>query len=150
LDHQLFQPTEQEALLELLSRGASPAAACRQLGRSIADFFHATQNDPEFRRRVQRVHHALGQNVAAALYKAAMEGSVTAQTFWLRHSPPPGWTGDTSDMTADELEKLSDDELIDLARAHGVALPPEIEATLESHGGEEVSDRVPPKPAADE
>jgi hypothetical protein len=34
---------------------------------------------------------ALGYNVIAALYKAAIKGQVAAQVFWLKNNPPPGW-----------------------------------------------------------
>ena len=150
MDAQFLNQTDQDSLLELLSRGASPAGACKQLGLSIADFFHTTQRDREFRRRAETVHHLLGQNVSSALYKAAMEGNVTAQTFWLRHSPPPGWTGENAKMTTDDLDRLTDDELIELARAHGVDLPPEIATEAGTIGGEETPRRLSAEPDADE
>jgi hypothetical protein len=147
---QPLNQTAQDELLELLSQGASPPAACRKLGLSLADFFHTTQRDPQFRRRVEMTHHALGQNVASALYRAAMKGNVAAQTFWLRFSPPPGWTGKDANMTTDDLDRMTDDELLELARAHGVDLPPEIEAEARTTGGEEAPRRLPAEPAADE
>ena len=47
--------------------------------------------DPDFQSRLTRSQQTLSQNVAAALYRSAMEGSVAAQTFYLRHLPPPEW-----------------------------------------------------------
>jgi hypothetical protein len=150
MNAQPLNSTDQAAVLELLAKGASPAGVCRQLELSLADFFHTTQYDPEFRRRVETTQHSLGQNVASALYKAAMEGNVTAQTFWLRQSPPPGWTGKDAKMTTDDLDRMTDDELLDLARAHGVALPPEIETEARAAGRDAAPRRLPAEPAADE
>lgn len=54
-----------------------------------------------FRKRMDRVPDLLSQNVAASLYQAAMKGSVTAQTFYLKNLPPPEWdAGEESMQTA--------------------------------------------------
>ncbi len=141
---------EQDAILDLLSRGASPAVACRQIGRSLAEFFRTAEEHDGFRQRLDTVEISLAQNIAAALYKAAMEGSVTAQTFWLRNNPPPGWNPGDQKVTNDDLEKLSLAELIALAEAHGVAVPPEIEPRTEPPGGGPASGGVSTNPASDE
>ncbi len=145
-----FTADEQNAFLELLSRGASPALACKQIGRPLAAFFHTAEQDDAFRQRLETVETSLAQNIATALYKAAMEGNVTAQTFWLRNNPPPGWNQGDSKVTNDDLEKLSLAELIALAEAHGVAVPLEVEPRTESPGGEPSSGGVSPHPATDE
>lgn len=117
-------PTQRELLLGLLLRGASPAAACAQLGLS-ADDFHLWLADDFFREQLERSQHLLSRNVAAALYRSAMEGSVSAQTFYLKHLPPPEWpsTADTP-VPADNLDTLPDDELLDRCRSLGLDLPP--------------------------
>jgi len=146
----VFTKSEQQAAVELLSGGLSPAGVCRKLGRSLAEFFNTLNRDLSFRDEVQSVPTVLGQNVASALYKAALEGNVTAQTFWLRNNPPPGWKGDDADTMTDPFESMTDDELIELARTQGIALPPEVEAAIESANGEDVPRRLPQEPPADE
>ncbi|MEZ6056616.1 MAG: hypothetical protein R3C01_07915 [Planctomycetaceae bacterium] len=112
----LLTADEQGLYLNLLGRGASPAAACRQLLVEIDQLALTLEQDPLFAERVIRVNHLLSQNVAAALYRAAMEGSVSAQTFFLKNLPPPEWqpvsesTGCDSDDT-DDLNGLTDEEL---------------------------------------
>ncbi|MFO1005118.1 MAG: hypothetical protein U0929_04095 [Planctomycetaceae bacterium] len=74
-----------------------------------------------FRKRMDRVPDLLSQNVAASLYQAAMKGSVTAQTFYLKNLPPPEWDAGTAeddspeskefeDLTLDQLKQLDADE----------------------------------------
>ncbi|MFV0442375.1 MAG: hypothetical protein ACK5Q5_02255 [Planctomycetaceae bacterium] len=111
-----------EALITLLLRGASPAAACLQLGLSI-DQFQQWVCDAEFRERLLHSQGVLSQNVAAALYRSAMEGSVSAQTFYLRHLPPPEWPRLQEDevSVSPDLAKLSDEELLERFRARIVA-----------------------------
>jgi hypothetical protein len=137
-------------LLELLAKGLSPAAACAKLGLPLEDFFHTAQYEPEFRRRVESVPESLGHNVASALYAAAMTGNVSAQTFWLRQRPPTGWTGKDAAVTTDDLDRMTDDELLELARAHGVDLPPEIEAEARTADRDTAPRCLPAQPAADE
>ena len=107
-----------DALLSLLLRGASPASACAQLGLTLAQF-DAWLADPDFQARLSRSQYTLSQNVAAALYRSAMEGSVAAQTFYLRHLPPPEWPQPepADSATPSTLEQLTDDELLERFRA---------------------------------
>lgn len=67
-----------------------------------------------FRKRMDRVPDLLSQNVAASLYQAAMKGSVTAQTFYLKNLPPPEWEtgeGEPDDMSARDIKDLPLDQL---------------------------------------
>ncbi|MFQ5735020.1 MAG: hypothetical protein ACE5KM_24060 [Planctomycetaceae bacterium] len=150
VDTELLIPAEQDELLEMLARGGSALLACRQIGRPIAAFFLTVERDDGFRRRLESVHVCLSQNVASALYKAAMEGSVSAQTFYLRNNPPPEWTGKEDEVSRDEFDDLTTDELARLAEAFGVAPPPEIAPLLEPPRGGDAPDGVPPGPSADE
>ena len=114
--------TNQTAYLHLLTRGASPAAACQQLGCSIHAVLRAIQEDDEFAKRIDQANRLLSQNVAAALYRSAMQGSVSAQTFYLKHRPPPDWPqserkGEAVSAPADGLDDLSDEELAKLYRS---------------------------------
>jgi hypothetical protein len=140
---------EQQALVELLERGIGRSAACRKLGFAYRSYLRTFEERPEFELAVRLALAGIDQNVEMALYKSAMEGSVTAQTFWLKGRRPEGWEPDresqptkgTRPCTAndfslqpsldDELAKLSDRELIERARAEGVDLPPEIASRLE-------------------
>ncbi len=74
-----------------------------------------------FRKRMDRVPDLLSQNVAASLYQAAMKGSVTAQTFYLKNLPPPEWdveddeaaspeSGEFENLTVDQLRQLDANE----------------------------------------
>ncbi|MGE0378147.1 MAG: hypothetical protein AB7I48_22660 [Planctomycetaceae bacterium] len=115
--------------LHLLTRGASPAAACGQLGVSVLDVLATIEQDDAFHRRLEQVNVLLSQNVAAALYRSAMEGSVSAQTFFLKNQPPPNWQPDESDESADcPLDRMSDDELVAFCRASGIDWPSETAA----------------------
>jgi hypothetical protein len=152
---------EQAEFCELLSRGVSRSAACRQLGVSYDSFLRTQQEDPEFARLVQLARQVADENVEMALYKSAMEGKVTAQTFWLKSRRPEGWeppreprpdnrsrsapSPDTPQpLTDEDLAHLSDRELIERARAEGVELPPEIARRLEQAYREGRSPDVPP------
>lgn len=118
----------QYAYITSLSRGASPAAACSQLGILLADvIWTMEQNDP-FLALVDRVQELLSQNVAAALYRSAMEGSVTAQQNYLKAYPPPSQQP-TNDLTLTNPEfELSEEELIDYLKAEATAFLAELDA----------------------
>jgi hypothetical protein len=133
--------TEQQQLfLALLARGASSAAACQKLGITVADVSTTLEANPRFRTGLREVHETLNQNVVAALYRAAMEGKVTAQTFWLKNRPPPEWPAANANSNEDsEFKDLTDEELIELAAAAGIDLPPEIAPKAHSAGGEKES-----------
>ena len=103
---------QQQAYLQFLAKGASPAGACTQLGISLASVAVTIDADDGFRMLLSRVNELLSQNVAAALYRSAMEGSVSAQTFYLKNRPPPEWPEAVPHHDADPLDDLTDDELI--------------------------------------
>lgn len=109
---------QQAAYLTRLAKGASPAAACAALGLSVSAVLTTMDAEAAFRRQLQQIDQLLSQNVAAALYRAAMEGNVSAQTFLLKNRPPPDWqtSADSVDLPQD-LSALTDDELDALLRA---------------------------------
>ena len=147
---ELLTRDERESVLDLLSRGGSPLLACRQLDRPISAFLLTVQRDDAFRQRLESVNVCLSQNVASALYKAAMEGSVSAQTFYLRQNPPPEWRPPERDVNRDEFDDLETDELARLAETFGIAAPPEIAPGLEPPGRADSPDGVSAQPADDE
>jgi len=107
---------EQAEYLSLLGRGASPAVACRQLLVELDELAITLEEFPRFAARVRRVTELLSQNVAAALYRSALEGNVTAQSCYLRHVTPPEWlnAAHADDSLAKlqlELSSLADEEL---------------------------------------
>jgi hypothetical protein len=117
---------QQQRYLHLLTRGASPLAACVQLGISVLDVEQTVQHCAIFQQRVRQAHVLLSQNVAAALYRSAMEGSVPAQTLYLKNQPPPDWQTAASDESNDNpYNKMTHDELIALARTSGLLWPTE-------------------------
>lgn len=107
-----LSPQEKRQYLRYLSQGASPAAACLKLGITTADLAFSLDLDRRFLQQSNQVKELLSQNVAAALYRSAMEGSVSAQTFFLKNCPPPDWPEDQAHPSAKPLEELSDEELI--------------------------------------
>jgi hypothetical protein len=124
---------ERERFVGLLLKGASLAVACARIGVSVWAALRTIAQDADLARRLREVNALLSQNVKAALYRGAMEGNVTAQTFWLRSSPPPEWSSmeAAADMpqTYDEvLDGLTDEQLVELARAMGIGLAPEGQA----------------------
>jgi len=113
--------SQQTEYLRLLTLGASPAAACQKVGVSITAVLVTMDQSAGFRKRMDRVPDLLSQNVAASLYQAAMKGSVTAQTFYLKNLPPPEWdvegdepvtpeAKDFENLTLDQLRQLDADE----------------------------------------
>lgn len=124
----LLDPEQQHALWSYLLKGASPIAVCRELGVSPDHFWSTLQHDPQFAAALQRLFDSLSHNVLTALYQAAMKGNVTAQQFWLRQRPLAAWSAAPDAAANDDLEHMSDADLIELARAAGIDLPPEAAA----------------------
>ncbi|MBT5020251.1 MAG: hypothetical protein HON04_16080 [Planctomicrobium sp.] len=115
----------QYAYITLLSKGASPAAACSQLGILLAEVIWTLEQVPEFASMVERVQELLSQNVAAALYRSAMEGSVSAQNNYLKAYPPPGTSLEEGATTGDSMTDLeldlTEEELIEYLKAEATA-----------------------------
>jgi hypothetical protein len=84
----------------------------------MLDQFREWSADPEFQARLTQSQAVLSQNVAAALYRSAMEGSVSAQTFYLKHLPPPEWPAveATAPDLPEHLTHLTNAELLELFR----------------------------------
>ena len=139
-DTGVMTASEQRAYLELLQRGGSSAAVCRKLEIEPERVRRTQRECGEFAAACREVVVQLSQNVAAALYQAAMKGSVPAQALWLKHVPPPEWVrvagGTEDDVVAGDDDgsqrrgrdyaELSDDELVQLARKVGIDIPAEL------------------------
>jgi len=112
----LMDVLQQQLYLTLLTKGASPAAACAQMGIPLPLVASTLEADEGFRQLFDRVHELLSQNVAAALYRSAMEGRVSAQTFYLKNKPPPEWPHDDGLSDSNTPSEMTDDELLDQYR----------------------------------
>lgn len=123
---------QQAAYLYLLAKGASPAAACEKLGLSLVTVAEHIERHERFRSLLARVNALLSQNVAAALYRSAMEGKVSAQTFYVKYWPPPSWPEHEDDPHLPSLNEITDDELIAQFRKEAPALLAQCEAADES------------------
>lgn len=122
--------------LELLIQGASPQVACRKLSIPVALFWQTLDQDAGFASELQRVWDLLSYNVMAALYQAAIKGNGSAQQFWLKHRPPPCWlSAGAGQPPHDDLEDLSDAELLDQARTEAPDLAAEIAARVAAAPG---------------
>ena len=113
-------PAQQNELIELLQRGASPAGACQQIGINISTFTETLQRDVQFRERLTNVKTILTQNVETALYQAAMKGNVAAQKYWLELYPPANRQPSQKKLT--RLEKMTTEEILQLAQQLGIEI----------------------------
>lgn len=132
---------ERDEYLEMLSRGASPLGICREMELSPGSVARTLAEGKGFREQCDQMARFLDQNVETAVYLAAMKGNVSAQTLWLRHRPAPGWGGLAAEGgagvgdDADLWERLTDEELVERARAAGLAIPAEIDVGDGTAGG---------------
>ncbi|MCA9076061.1 MAG: hypothetical protein KDA93_13620 [Planctomycetaceae bacterium] len=134
----LLTAAQKELYLHALTLGASPTGACGKVGIAAVDVLRTIEHDEQFREQVDRANVMLSQNVAAALYRSAMEGSVSAQTFFLKNKPPPCWQAeDEAELTREYLEELSDEEFVDLCRASGLEPPVDAAPGADSQAVEE-------------
>lgn len=139
-----FGKVRQREFLELLMQGASPQAACRKLKLPIAAFWQTLEHHAGFAAELQKVWDALSFNVVAALYQAAMKGNSTAQQFWLKHRPPPRWSQlPGGSILTDDLETLTNAELLDRARQEAPDFAAEIAARAAETGSGLAPQAVP-------
>jgi len=141
---------EQQQLWTYLVKGASPQLACRELGLSVRRFWATLDHDPHFVQIIEDLFRTLSHNVLAALYQQAMKGDKTAQQTWLKLLPPFTGSLASTGETHDDLATLSDDELLERARATGVALPDAVAASLSATRGGPASGGIPRGTPSDE
>jgi hypothetical protein len=126
----------QQEFLWWISRGASPAMVCQQLGFSLTSFVKTMKENACFAERAEQAESGLSQNVAARLYRIAMEGNVAAQRYYLELNPPPEWR--QRPLAGAELKELEPDELADEYRSAGLDVPTELQTLVgREHGGVE-------------
>ena len=119
---------QQAEFLWWISHGASPAMLCNKLGISLTSFVKTAKEDACFAERLQQAQGGLSQNVAARLYRIAMEGSVPAQRFYLELHPPPEWRQAT--LLGADVKELEPDELADEYRSAGLDVPAELQTLV--------------------
>jgi hypothetical protein len=129
----LLDAWQQDEFLKRVTYGSSPLAACHLLGVSITSFLKTAEADASFAERVQHAHNALSQNVAARLYRTAMEGNVSAQRCYLQFRPPPEWQ--SAPIATSESEELNPHELAQAYRAAGMDVPAELQALAGRENG---------------
>jgi hypothetical protein len=112
---------EQGELIDLLLRGASPLIACRAMDVAVERYWLTLRKQPRFRTAVGTVYDTLGRNVVAALYKAAMEGNVAAQRFWLLQRRADEWSPPPDDLEDASFRIPTHAEVDDLNRSENAA-----------------------------
>jgi hypothetical protein len=109
---QLLTPDQQRDYIAALRNGAPASTACNLVGVSYEAVIATEDADADFAEQTAMAGAILSQNAAAALYKLGLKGSVSALTFLLRNQPPPEWTRkDPQQVTDDDLDNMSDEEL---------------------------------------
>ena len=82
---------KQRIIIESLKNGSTRAAACKAAGINRATFYNWFNASRKFRKRVEEALLTQIGVVEDALYKAAVEGSVAAQKFFLCNRAPDRW-----------------------------------------------------------
>lgn len=129
----LLTKQEQQAVVDLLSRGWGRAQVCRKLGFSYQSMLRSVEESASFAQCVEEAALGRDEAVEMALYKAALEGKVSAQKFWFQRKQSKGTQPQVEQVNAkeeEELRRLSDRELIERARAAGIDLPPAVARRL--------------------
>lgn len=141
MEPRFLSADEQHTVVEYLMLGASAMAAVKRVGRDYEDFEHTRQHDPVFRRRCRLAKRALAGNVASALYKNAMEGSVSAQTSWLRQVRDAA--ADDGSSNDDHDDDLNDEEIEKLMVEKRIPVPTEVDACVGETAGEDKPAHLP-------
>jgi hypothetical protein len=140
---------ERKEFLDRLSRGATPYSILREMEIAPGVYHRTLEAGVGFREQIDEVRLLLDQMIETAVFHAAMKGNVSAQTLWIRHRPPPGWSdedeaegalGKTGIDGTSHWGRMTDAELLERAVAAGVDLPVELEGgTGPARGGDRAS-----------
>ena len=142
-----FGERKQLEFLQWMVQGASPQVACKKLNLPLADFWRTLERDAAFAAELQKVWDTLSFNVVAALYQAAIKGNGPAQQFWLKLRPAPQWAVDLAERTSpDDLENLTNEELLARLRQEAPDLAAEIAAGNRAARGGNAPQPLPPEP----
>ncbi len=123
---------ERDRFVELVGDGAAPSGACSVLRVSWDSYQRTRREVEDFRVAVDGGRVRASENVQIALHRLALSGNVQAAKFWLERYGVAGQAAATGGALADDdLEGLTDKELIDAALKEGVTLPPDLAVRLE-------------------
>lgn len=82
---------KKKAIIESLKNGSTRAAACQKAGIQRMTFYRWINTSEEWRRSVEEALLSRVGVVEDALYKAAAEGNVAAQKFFLLNRASGKW-----------------------------------------------------------
>ena len=71
--------------------GLTDAQIAENMGIGISTFYEWKNKFAEFAEVLKRTKEVVDREVENALYKAACEGNITAQIFWLKNRRPYYW-----------------------------------------------------------
>jgi hypothetical protein len=102
-------------LIEYAKLGAHVANTCAAVGVSRQTYYNWREKFPSFGENCDQILSRCIDNVEQALYKSALEGSVTAQTFYLKCKG--GWNEKIApnvnfNLDAKELSKKTDVDIM--------------------------------------
>ena len=83
--------------------GLTEAQIAKNLGISVETFYKYKRQNVEFFEALKKGKEVVDYEVENALYKAAVNGNVTAMIFWLKNRKPHGWK-DRKEATEIELQ----------------------------------------------
>ena len=84
-------PSRLKAVIRSIRKGSSINAACLAAGIDVVSFWRWRKKDPKLDHLVKTTYDSRIQIVEDALYKAALEGNITAQIFFLKNRQPNRW-----------------------------------------------------------
>lgn len=86
--------------------GLTDAEIAKKLDISLDRFYYYKKHISEFSESLKENKDIADLNVEGALYKAAMEGNVTAMIFWLKNRKGTKWREKPEETTDDGTVKV--------------------------------------------
>jgi hypothetical protein len=108
---EMLSGEQQDQYLEWLLKGASPVVACRKVGTGAMAAIETAKRDPEFRRKLAVSRQVMSECVMAAVYRAALEGKVSAMRLWLKENPRPAPEKEEDEGSDEEAAEVSSERL---------------------------------------
>lgn len=120
-------------VLKALKKGNPIYRACQMAGMDVITLWRWRKAIPKLDERIKQFYDSRIALVEDALYKAALEGNITAQIFFLKNRSPDRWRDNDfsfAPATHYHLTKMNDDDKIKEAAKRGLRLPDEIARRL--------------------
>lgn len=105
-----FDRQRKKAFLDLLRKGVRRSHACKKVGISRTTLHKHIEKYPHFREKINDAEMDANELVEDSLFKAALNGNVTAQQVWLYNRDPETWRDQRRPMVSNMLavkEKLT-------------------------------------------